>query len=260
MSWNEKNANMYMGIVNSVEKFASGALDSQINAVIRKKAVIGALCMALPLWGIETIVYAITLWGTYSKISDISGVPFRSNFVKNALSGFILNIVVTFVLGLALDFIPVFGWIGSALLGFLSIQLSGMGYVKALKLAHGRKAKKDVNIKKGISNLKKKIDMSDHQKELDETLGTVKRTNRFLDAVENKDVEEIANIVQEHKESQLPKEIQQPKEEAIAPDNTIDVSSKSNIEKLRELKALLDEGILTQEEFAAEKKKVLETT
>ena len=254
MSWNEKNANMYMGIVNSVEKFASGALDSEINAVIRKKAIIGALCMAIPLWGIETIVYAITLWGTYSKISDISGVPFRSNFIKNALSGFILNVVVTFVLGLALDFIPVLGWVGSALVGFLSIQFSGMGYVKALKLAHGRKAKKDVNIKKGISNLKKKIDMSDHQKELDETLGTVQRANRFLDAVENKDVEEITTIVQEHKE------IQQTKEEAIATDNTIDVSSKSNIEKLRELKALLDEGILTQEEFAAEKKKVLGTT
>lgn len=254
MSWNEKNANMYMGIVNSVEKFASGALDSEINAVIRKKAIIGALCMAIPLWGIETIVYAITLWGTYSKISDISGVPFRSNFIKNALSGFILNVVVTFVLGLALDFMPVLGWVGSALVGFLSIQFSGMGYVKALKLAHGRKAKKDVNIKKGISNLKKKIDMSDHQKELDETLGTVQRANRFLDAVENKDVEEITNIVQEHKE------IQQTKEEAIATDNTIDVSSKSNIEKLRELKDLLDEGILTQEEFAAEKKKVLGTT
>ena len=81
----------------------------------------------------------------------------------------------------------------------------------------------------------------------------MKRTNRFLDAVENKDVEEIANILQEHKE------IQQPKEETIANDNTIDVSSKSDIEKLRELKALLDDGILTQEEFIAEKKKILET-
>lgn len=33
---------------------------------------------------------------------------------------------------------------------------------------------------------------------------------------------------------------------------------KSRIEKLRELKELLDEGILTQEEFCAEKKRVLE--
>lgn len=35
-------------------------------------------------------------------------------------------------------------------------------------------------------------------------------------------------------------------------------SSKSKVEQLRELKELLDEGILTQEEFDAEKKAVLE--
>ena len=34
-------------------------------------------------------------------------------------------------------------------------------------------------------------------------------------------------------------------------------SSKSKAEQLRELKSLLDEGILTQEEFDAEKKTIL---
>ena len=34
-------------------------------------------------------------------------------------------------------------------------------------------------------------------------------------------------------------------------------SAKSKVEQLRELKGLLDEGILTQEEFDAEKKKIL---
>ena len=36
------------------------------------------------------------------------------------------------------------------------------------------------------------------------------------------------------------------------------VPTKSKVEQLRELKELLDDGILTQEEFAAEKKKILE--
>ena len=35
------------------------------------------------------------------------------------------------------------------------------------------------------------------------------------------------------------------------------VQSKSKVEQLRELKGLLDDGILTQEEFDAEKKRIL---
>ena len=36
------------------------------------------------------------------------------------------------------------------------------------------------------------------------------------------------------------------------------IPEKSKAEQLRELKSLLDEGILTQDEFSAEKKRILE--
>ena len=267
MDYNEKNAKLYMGAVTSVEQFMSGALDEKVNAEIRKRALFGALFMAIPLWGLETIAYAIVLWGTYKKISDISGVPFRKNFVKNVLSGFILNIVITFALGCVLDFIPVLGWIGSAIVGYLSILLSGMGYVKALKIAHGNNAKLDLNFKKGVDGIRKNVDVSSSKNELDKTIGNIKRTNRFFDAVENKDAEEISNVVQEYKESRKqPKVIEDAavveekavKEPAKKSINSIKAPQKSKAEHLREHKALLDEGILTQEEFDIEKKKVLE--
>lgn len=110
--------------------------------------------MAIPLWGIETIIYAFLLWGAYSRISDISGVPFRENFIKNVLGGFVINILVTFVLCLVLDFIPVLGWIGSFAVGYISIYASAMGYVKALKAMHGKRAKADVNVNRGVAFMK----------------------------------------------------------------------------------------------------------
>lgn len=259
MDYNEKNARLYMGTITSMEQFMSGALDEKVNAAIRKRAIFGAIFMAIPLWGIETIAYMIVLWGTYRKISEISGVPFRENFFKNVLAGFILNVVITFTLGLLLDFIPVFGWIGSALVGYISILLSGMGYVKALKIAHGNKAKMDLNVKKGIDGFKKSVNVSSSQKDLDDTLSAIHQTNRFIDAVENKDAEEISNVVQEYRNKTI-------EDAVIVDENTTDKptkeptsSNKSKSEHLRELKALLDDGILTQEEFNIEKKKILDS-
>jgi hypothetical protein len=67
------------------------------------------------------------LWGEYGKISEISGVPFRKHAVRNIIGGFIV--------------------------GYSSLEISGMGYVKMLKRLHGKKAKADLNISGGIANL-----------------------------------------------------------------------------------------------------------
>lgn len=72
----------------------------------------------------------------------------------NVIGGFIVNIIVTFLLGLLLDFIPVVGWIGSFAVGYISIKISAMGYVKALKIFYGSKSKSDINIQRGINNMK----------------------------------------------------------------------------------------------------------
>lgn len=141
---------MYIKAATKIEQFVEGALDDSIKRAVKSRAVVGGLCMAIPLWGIETAVYAACLWGAYKKISSISGVPFGENFIKNVLSGFIVNLIVTFLLGLVLDFIPVAGWIGSFAVGYASLYLSAMGYVKALKAFHGSRSKVDVNVSQGL--------------------------------------------------------------------------------------------------------------
>jgi len=152
----------YYSMSTKLDQFLEGALDGKIKSAINGRAFIGGLCMAIPLWGIETIIYAICLWGCYGKISEISGVPFRNNIGKNIVAGFVVNLLVTFVLGLVLDLIPFFGWIGSFFVGYLSIKMSAMGYVEALRQFHGNRAKSKVNYQQGFASLK--VDSDNKQK------------------------------------------------------------------------------------------------
>lgn len=145
----------YINAADKIEKFMDGALDAEITSQIKSRAIVGGLCMAIPLYGLEIIVYAICLWGEYGKISEISGVPFRKHAVRNIIGGFIINLVVTFVLNLIMDLIPglIISSIGGFVVGYASLEISGMGYVKMLRRLHGKKAKADLSIEGGLSNL-----------------------------------------------------------------------------------------------------------
>ena len=151
------NTDTYVQFARDIERFVDDALDDEIKKAIRSRALIAGIVMAVPLWGLEVIIYAICLWGAYKTICDISHVPFRENFLKNVLSGFITNLIVTFILGLLMDLIPVVGWIASFAMGFVSLYLSAMGYVKVLKQFHGNKLRTNVNFRKGYNNMKKNI-------------------------------------------------------------------------------------------------------
>lgn len=126
-------------------KFLDGFLDEECKNIVRVRAIIAAVALAFPLFGLDTIIYVIVLWSTYYSISEVAGVKFSENFISCALMGALVNMVVVFVLNLILDFIPLFGWIGMAIIGFLSIYLSGLGYVTALKGFYGKKAKVDLH-------------------------------------------------------------------------------------------------------------------
>jgi len=134
--------------------FLEGSLDKQIKKAINVRCIIGGLCMAIPLWGIEETVYAFILWGTYVKISKICGVPFSKNIGKNIVAGFIVNLVVVFILNLIFDTLIGIGWIGSFIVGFLSIRISAAGYVAALKAFHGSKVKHGLNYKQGLAEMR----------------------------------------------------------------------------------------------------------
>lgn len=226
-----------------IEQFVEGALDDEIKAAVRTKALIGGVCMAIPLWGLETTIYAICLWRTYKKISKISGVPFRKNFVRNIISGFIVNIIITFILCMLLDFIPVVGWIGSFAVGYASIYLSAMGYVKALKVAHGDKAKSDLNIQRGMEFAKMKSNPS--HSTVNATVNKAAEIERKVDGF----------VKQLNDDTPLTQGV----EEADVIEATPTKSATTKTQMLLELKKLLDEGILTQEEFDQQKKEILKS-
>ncbi len=122
----------------AVNRGADRGLSERMKSCIKSYSWWGAIIMALPLFGLDTIVYAIVLWSMYGKISSLSGVPFSGNAMKNILGGFIVNIVIVFVLNMVLDFIMFFGWIGSAVIGYFATKLSGQAYVEVLVQLHGR--------------------------------------------------------------------------------------------------------------------------
>ena len=226
-----------MKAISTIEKFLDGSLDDEIKTEIRKRGLIGGICMAVPLWGIETLIYAIVLWGTYAKISKISTVPFKENAVKNAIGGFVVNIIVVFLLALVLDFVPVAGWIGSFAVGYVSILLSGLGYVKMLKAMHGNRAKADLNVKSGFAALKNETTFSPSSEvsSVISKVGFIKGEQLPIDTT--------------------PHAINQEFEPDMAEDSSVSFTTKAK--QLMDLKDLLDAGILTQEEFNEQKKQIL---
>ena len=122
----------------AVSRGADRGLSERMTSCIKSYSWWGAVIMALPLFGLDTLIYAIVLWSMYGKISSLSGVPFSGHAMKNILGGFIVNILIVFVLNMVLDFILVFGWIGSAIVGYWGTKLSGQAYVEVLVQLHGR--------------------------------------------------------------------------------------------------------------------------
>lgn len=243
----------YVRAAVKIEQFCSGALDSEIKSTVRGKAVVGGLCMAIPLWGIETIIYAICLWGTYKKISDISGVPFKDNAVRNIIGGFIVNIIVTFVICMLLDFIPVAGWISSFVVGFISLYMSAMGYVKALKMLHGEKAKSDLNIKAGFAAMQQSA--SEFKSDLTDTIDKISATQDKVSQVESvlDGTTPIGDVVDKAIDR-----MERPNAVEYQPaPNPAAASSKSIKEQILELKELLDEGLISQKDFEKKKAEIL---
>lgn len=122
----------------AVSRGADRGLSERMTSCIKGYSWWGAVIMALPLFGLDTLIYVILLWSMYGKISSLSGVPFSGHAMKNILGGFIVNILIVFVLNMVLDFILFFGWIGSAIVGYWGTKLSGQSYVEVLVQLHGR--------------------------------------------------------------------------------------------------------------------------
>lgn len=131
---------------------ADASLSKDVSNIVKNRSIIGAICMAIPLWGLEGIIYAITLWGMYIKLSEKANVPFWKNFLTNVLGGFIVNIVIVMILNFILDFIPIGGWIGAAIIGYCATLISGCAYLETLAALHGKhKVKERFNTDSAIN-------------------------------------------------------------------------------------------------------------
>lgn len=181
MANSKRNEQLYGMALTQIERFASGALDKDIKHAIEKRALLGGVFMAVPFYGIETIAYIWVLWSTYKKISEISGVPFREHFLKNVLGGMLTNIVITLVLGIALDFIPIVGWAASFIVGIISIYLCGVAYLKALKLMYGDKVQKDVHLRQGLEAVGNEVPIDTTKR--DQVLSGMQQADRYQEAV-----------------------------------------------------------------------------
>lgn len=219
-----------------LDQFLDGALDSELKSAIRKRSIIGGLCMAIPLWGIETIVYMAVLWGTYKEVSRISTVPFKDHLWENIGGAIVLNILIGVVSGIILDMIPVVGWVVQFVIGFASITISGMAYIKVLKALHGSKAKADLNVKQGFASMK-----TGGSSLSQETRASISRIGQFVD--------DAQPLIGSHpvNDRHLIQESTKESSDSFA----------SRTQQLLDLKSLLDAGILTQEEFDAQKKLIL---
>lgn len=130
-------------LVVAMHGVTNHALSKEVASVVKTHSWIGAFTMAVPLFGLETLGYVFTLWHMYSSLSDKARVPFWKNFFSNLLVGFIINVLVCIFFGFLLDFIPFAGWIGSALVGYFSMSVSGCAYLEGLAAMHGENRVKE---------------------------------------------------------------------------------------------------------------------
>lgn len=133
----------------------NSSMSQRVKSCVNTRSVLGGIVLAVPLWGLDVLIYAIILWGMYISLSRIAGVPFWKNFFSNAIGGYIVNIVILFLVNLVADWIAFFGWVGMAIIGYFATKYSGAAYIEVLARIHGKNnVKETLNYNKGIESFK----------------------------------------------------------------------------------------------------------
>lgn len=119
-----------------VDRYIDKGFSKRARKKVSMCAFLGGLAFALPLFGLDNIIYMIILWGMYSSLSKMACEAYHSSRTKNFIGGFIVNFLVASAIELALSFIPVVGWVGAFLVGYLSLKISGAAYLSALEVLY----------------------------------------------------------------------------------------------------------------------------
>lgn len=128
-----------------VDRYIDKGFSKRARKKVSMCAFWGGLAFALPLFGLDNIIYMIILWGMYSSLSKMACEAYHSSRTKNFIGGFIVNFLVASAIELALSFIPVVGWVGAFLVGYLSLKISGAAYLSALEVLYQGKVNERYN-------------------------------------------------------------------------------------------------------------------
>ncbi len=107
--------------------------EKDIAKVVKRRAFWGALIMALPLFGVEWIVFIIILWNMYSTLCEKVGTTLKFGTIA---VGLIVNIIVGIVIDALFTLIPILGWLGTGFVVYLQFYLSGKSYIETLRKAY----------------------------------------------------------------------------------------------------------------------------
>lgn len=133
----------------------NSAAPKEIKSTINTSAWLGGLVLALPLYGLDSIIYACIIWGMYKKVANLAGIKFGGKLTRNILGGFIINLIAVFLLNIVLDFIVLFGWIGMFIAGYVITRYSGIAYLGILEAFHGsQNMKVKLDVETGIKSFK----------------------------------------------------------------------------------------------------------
>lgn len=115
---------------NQLANYGDKMFDKDTAKIVRKHSFIGALVMALPLFGLDWVVFIGVLWHMYSSLCERANTTLHFG---NIITGFIINIVVAIAIDFALSFVPVIGWLGTGFLVYLQFYTSGKSFLETIK-------------------------------------------------------------------------------------------------------------------------------
>ncbi len=119
------------------KKWGDKMFEDDIAKIVKRRAFFGALVMALPLFGLEWIVFTIILWNMYSALCEKAGTKLKFGTIA---TGFIVNIVIAIAVDFLFTLLPVLGWLGTGFIVYLQFYLSGKAYIETLRKAYPNQA------------------------------------------------------------------------------------------------------------------------
>ena len=129
----------------TIDRYIDKGFSQRARKQVNRYALGGGITFALPLFGLDNIIYCVILWSMYSTLSKMACEAYHSSRTKNFVGGFIVNLLVASGIELLLSFIPVVGWIGAFLVGYLSLKVSGATYLSALEVLYQGKVNERYN-------------------------------------------------------------------------------------------------------------------